>query len=550
MRYNPFNKAKRTFGVAAGLCLLSLLPFLSSCSQIDEDYSVSDEQTVPITFYLQSAAPQTREYIGDIQGENAENAINTVKVWFFQNGANVAYSSEISGGKVTVTVNRSVVANPVDIYIVANSESIDPQSKLKASSTETELKEAVLEGTFFTPGTPTEAVPTTGLPMSRIVKGVSLQETTGEVKSSLGTIDITRAVSKIKFAVARSVEHPGEIIGIELNNRMIAAGEYVFPEDSLVKPANYEILTGYRYLGDREAHINKSDANNTYINETMLFGKTQATFNADTDQPLVANENIQEVKNDEGTIDPSMYVWTNWVQLEDISPLTNQQKAVQYHSLMNYYTRKTVYLRESDRALQGKIYYRLQPGTPVKTAEFNMIYTDLNDFTRNHIWIVYGYFLGDKFNLIVQTIPWEDSEIFINYTQTVSWKDGGAPSWTPTLTDENSGTETFEEQQYTMIYTNGGDTPSLSFTLDSPEGWEWVATLEPLTDGAANFISFADGSTVATGNVGQSSTLNFRIATTSTSVNHRARLRLFVRTTSGDQSLEVQNVKYIISRNI
>ena len=412
------------------------------------------------------------------------------------------------------------------------------------------VKEAVLEGTFFTPGTPTEAVPTTGLPMSRIVKGVSLQETTGEVKSSLGTIDITRAVSKIKFAFARSVEHPGEIIGIELNNRMIAAGEYVFPEDSLVKPANYEILTGYRYLGDREAHINKSDANNTYINETMLFGKTQATFNADTDQPLVANENIQEVKNDEGTIDPSMYVWTNWVQLEDISPLTNQQKAVQYHSLMNYYTRKTVYLRESDRALQGKIYYRLQPGTPVKTAEFNMIYTDLNDFTRNHIWIVYGYFLGDKFNLIVQTIPWEDSEIFINYTQTVSWKDGGAPSWTPTLTDENSGTETFEEQQYTMIYTNGGDTPSLSFTLDSPEGWEWVATLEPLTDGAANFISFADGSTVATGNVGQSSTLNFRIATTSTSVNHRVRLRLFVRTTSGDQSLEVQNVKYIISRNI
>ena len=30
---------------------------------------------------------------------------------------------------------------------------------------------------------------------------------------------------------------------------------------------------------------------------------------------------------------------------------------------------------------------------------------------------------------------------------------------------------------------------------------------------------------------------------------HRARLRLFVRTPSGDQSIEVQTVKFIISRN-
>lgn len=549
MIYNPFIKAKRTFGVVAGLCLITMLPFLSSCSEIDEAPVSSTK--VPIKLHLQPVGQQqTRTYIGDIDAENGENAIKSAKVWFFQNGNRVAYSDVYEEGEVNMNVDISAVANPVDIYIVANSEGIDPQAKLNESSSEEELKAAVLEGTLFTPGTPTEAVPTTGLPMSRIVKGVSLQESTGEIKSSLGTIEITRAVSKIKFAFARSEDHPGEIIGIELNNRMIATGEYVFPEDSLVKPANYEILTGYRYLGDREAHINKTDANNTYINVPMLLGKTQATFNAETDQPLVANENILEVKNDEGTIDPSIYVWTNWVQQEEISPLSNQQKAVQYYSLMNDYTRKTVYLRESDRALQGKIYYRLHPDTPVKTAEFNMIYTDLNDFTRNHIWIVYGYFLGDKFNLIVQTIPWEDSEIFIDYTQTVSWKDGGAPSWTPTLTDENSGTETFEEQTYTVIYTNGGDTPSLSFTLDSPEGWEWVATLEPLTDGAANFISFADGSTVATGNVGQSSTLNFRIATTSTSVNHRARLRLFVRTTSGDQSFEVQNVKYIISRNI
>lgn len=549
MIYNPFIKAKRKFGVVAGLCLITMLPFLSSCSEIDEAPTTSPK--VPVKLYLQSVGQQqTRAYIGDIDAENGENAIKSVKVWFFQNGNRVAYSDEYAGGEVTMNVDISAVANPVDIYIVANSESIDPQAKLQESSTEEELKAAVLEGTLFTPGSPTEAVPTAGLPMSRIVKGVSLQENNGEIKSSLGTIDITRAVSKIKFAFARSEEHQGEIIGIELNNRMIAAEEFVFPEDSLAKPLNYEILTGYRYLGDREAHINKANPDNTYINAPMLLGKSAATFDAENDSPLVENENILEVKNDEGTIDPSIYVWTNWVQQEDISPLSNQQKAVQYHSLMNDYTRKMVYLRESDRALQGKIYYRLHPNTPVKTAEFNMIYTDLNDFTRNHIWIVYGYFLGDKFNLIVQTIPWEDSEMTIDYTETISWKDGGEPSWTPALDASNSGTETFDSEEYIVLYTSGGDNPSLSFTLDSPEGWEWVATLEPLTDDATSFISFADGSSVATGNVGQASTLNFKIATTSTSVNHRVRLRLFVRTTSGDQSREVQNVKYIISRNI
>ena len=549
MTYNPFNKAKRTLW-ATCLCLVAMLPFLASCSDID-DKLVSGSK-VPIKFHLQSVnQQQTRAYIGDIEAENAaENAIYTVKVWFFQNGNKVAYSNQYENDEVTMNVDISAVANPVDIYIVANSESVDPNGELTENSTEAELTAAVLKGTAFVPDAPTETVPSSGLPMSRIVKGVSLKETTGEIKSSLGTFDITRAVSKIKFAFAQAVNNAGEIIGIELNGKMIAAEEYLFPEDSLAKPANYEILSGYRYLGDREAHINKNDPDNSYINTPMLFGKTATTFEADNDQPLIATEDIPKVTNDQGTIDPSTYVWTNWVLLEDISTLSNQEKAVRYNTLMTNYTRKTVYLRESDKVMRGKIYYRLNENAPVKTAEFNMLNTDLNDFTRNHIWIVYGYFLGDKFNLIVQTIPWEDSEITVDYTETISWKDGGEPAWTPALTTSNSGTTTIDGVSYTVIYTSGGDTPSLAFTLDSPQGWEWVATLEPLTDGAGSFISFADGSSVATGNVGQASTLNFKIATTSTTVNHRVRLRLFVRTTSGDQSREVQNVKYIISRNI
>ena len=280
----------------------------------------------------------------------------------------------------------------------------------------------------------------------------------------------------------------------------------------------------------------------------MTLGSTDGSVN-----PIVpyGDMTITEVYNaNDPTIDPTIYTWANWSTSDAASSLSNQQKAVTYNALMDNYTCKTLYLRESDKQLEGKIYYRLSPTGTIKSATFKMISpSEVQDFARNHIWIVYGYFLGDKFNLIVQTIPWEDSFITLDYTETVSWKDEGEPDWTPTLTSANSSTETIEGTNYTVIHTNGGDTPSMSFTLDSPQGWEWIAVLEPLTSGAGDFISFGDGSSVATGDVGLASTLSFRIATTSTSVVHRARLRLFVRTPSGDQSIEVQTVKFIISRN-
>ena len=128
MIYNPFIKAKRTFGVVAGLCLITMLPFLSSCSEIDEA-PVSSTQ-VPIKLHLQPVGQQqTRTYIGDIDAENGENAIKSAKVWFFQNGNRVAYSDVYEEGEVNMNVDISAVANPVDIYIVANSEGIDPQAQ-------------------------------------------------------------------------------------------------------------------------------------------------------------------------------------------------------------------------------------------------------------------------------------------------------------------------------------------------------------------------------------------------------------------------------------
>lgn len=163
------------------------------------------------------------------------------------------------------------------------------------------------------------------------------------------------------------------------------------------------------------------------------------------------------------------------------------------------------------------------------------------DIVRNHhyIFTITGAEVGHRLMLRVVDIPWDDAQkIEVDYTQTIGWKDSGEPNWSVTPVTEG---------EFEVINVEPGDTPTLTFTLDSPLGWEWLAVLEPLTDNANSFIQFQDGSSSATGSVGQPATLNFKITTDPASVNHRARLRLYVQT-PGSPSREVE-VKYIISRS-
>ena len=542
MIYNHFDKAKRTARSISSLCLLLILSFITACYEYDESDSTEAQKTVPLIFYLQSAGGhQTRAYIGDVTGSNAENYIGSIKVWLFDGENFVSYSErlDITGGnKVAMDIPQRLIGQTADLYIIANDG-----DGLDATTSLANLTTALLSTTKYTAANPTtEDNIGSGLPMSRIIKGCSITSTDG-VQAKIdndNVILITRAVSKIRFAFARTKDHTGQVLGITLNANQIASQEYIFPVDPATNTADYTSP----YLGDLHANI----VSGSYENTVMTLGSTDGTAN-----PIVpyGDKTITEVYNaNDPTIDPTIYTWANWSNSGEVSSMSNQQKAETYNALMDNYTCKTLYLRESDKQLEGKIYYRLSPTGTIKSATFKMISpSEVQDFARNHIWIVYGYFLGDKFNLIVQTIPWEDSFITLDYTETVSWKDEGEPDWTPTLTSANSSDEIIEGTTYKVIHTKGGDTPSMSFTLDSPQGWEWMAVLEPLTSGAGDFISFGDGSSVATGDVGLASTLNFRIATTSTSVVHRARLRLFVRTPSGDQSIEVQTVKFIISRN-
>ena len=180
-------------------------------------------------------------------------------------------------------------------------------------------------------------------------------------------------------------------------------------------------------------------------------------------------------------------------------------------------------------------------------------YSDDSDFdiVRNHhyIFTITDAQVGHRLQFEVIAQPWDDEVVKLDYKESISWKNGGKPKWTypPTTT---TGTETIDNIDYTVLNVKGGDEISCSFTLDAPVGWLWYAELDPLTEGAQNFITFTNGSTSANGTVGQAATLYLKINSQTTSVVHKSRLRLYVRTPSNDRSIEVgsEDVRYIISR--
>jgi hypothetical protein len=72
------------------------------------------------------------------------------------------------------------------------------------------------------------------------------------------------------------------------------------------------------------------------------------------------------------------------------------QESQDYENLINNAELTKVgpfYLRESDKRLEGKIYYII--GDDAKEADFQM--SAAGDFLRNHTWIVYAYHVGGGF---------------------------------------------------------------------------------------------------------------------------------------------------------
>mgnify|MGYP002620664988 CR=1 FL=1 len=382
---NPFDTAKRLAHGAKLLGAALLVPFMTAC--LDYPDEMPDSDAVPVTFYLQTAAAQqTRAYEGELTAADAESAINDVKVWIYQGDNCVAYADHINADrKVVTSVPQSVLSNTVDVYIIANAASAGLRS-LDASTSLATLTQSVIDASMFSAANPVTAVPEGGLPMSIIKKGCEFHMT-DDISATLDQITLTRAVSKICFAFGKFNSDYGEIVGISLEKNLIAQKEYILPiapDDATYGTASYTDP----YHGDNRTHI---DATAGYEDSELLLGsKTEGT--------LVASTAIHvPYINTDTPEDPANYTWDAWSASH--SDLTAQEKATQYNTAIADFVTHTVYLRESDKKLRGTVYYRLSDNGDVKEASFEMdtqfdVPTDsqTQDFARNHVWIVYGYF--------------------------------------------------------------------------------------------------------------------------------------------------------------
>ncbi len=384
---NPFDTAKRLAHGAKLLGAALLVPFMTAC--LDYPDEMPDSDAVPVTFYLQTAAAQqTRAYEGELTAADAESAINDVKVWIYQGDNCVAYADHINADrKVVTSVPQSVLSNTVDVYIIANAASAGLRS-LDASTSLATLTQSVIDATQFSAATPVTAVPEGGLPMSIIKKGCAFTVTNG-ISATLELITLTRAVSKICFAFGKFNSDYGEIVGISLNSGLIAKNEYILPiapDDATYGTASYTDP----YHGDYRTHI---EATAGYEDAELLLG-SKTVESGDSYVPLVASTDIHvPLLNDNDNDDPANYTWEVW------SANNPGLTAQNYNTAIAPFVTHTVYLRESDKKLMGTVYYRLSASGEVKTAPFEMdtqfdVPTDsqTQDFARNHVWIVYGYF--------------------------------------------------------------------------------------------------------------------------------------------------------------
>ena len=366
------------------LCSI-LTVLLSACSSGDADEGPAGatykQPMLAIHIYapeqaaVKRNAAQTRADVGEVDPITNEGTIKSLQLWVYESetGNYVGYFStddvaslnEGVGTTYQIPVSDDFASKKpyVNVYVMANVTSAN--CGIGTLNKET-TRAALLEGAKITGGLSghfgleqnTRTVPDDGLPFAGILTG---QPVVGDAPtlrvgtlSAVSTVQLTRAVSKLRFVFAKTVgEATVNIKSIKMSAGMIPDEEYLFktPTSMTYNTAAVELLS-------------------TAIND------------------------IAE------TADPTQYLYLG-------------QEAQEYEDLINEAASKAtpevtvdgpIYLRESDKRLAGTITYKIGTAEP-QTVDFAM--QQAGDFSRNHTWIVYAYYAGNG-NLQVQSLYVKD----------------------------------------------------------------------------------------------------------------------------------------------
>ena len=410
------------------LAALLMVGAMASCSETQDTETAENHDAYISLSFSSNSANSTRAGESRTEGvlanneskadPNSESDIHSIKVWVFQSGTNedanpIAYKEEalkdINGSyNLQLRFLRKIAGKEVekiDLYILANSESTNIESKLNGKDfsniTRKELQNICFDSTFGIQenGNPQNTeVPETGLPISRAITNISVENHVGTTEAEAKTkgikIPLVRAVSKLHFYFARKtgIENV-KVTSIEVEGNTIPTASYIFPDE-----------TEYKENDDNQAVTsNKYDVNRTGYVSTVL------KLNG------VETDNIKEVE------DPEKFKKNETQTAQDY--LDAFKKAgIASHNLC--------YLRETTKAIKGKIHYSL--GTEEKSVDFS-IPTD-GKAIRNRELVVYGYFLNGQMGMLTVTPTiqeWQDGGTFdfIDASTNVEIPDSGKTDW-------------------------------------------------------------------------------------------------------------------------
>lgn len=342
---------------------ISFLLLAVACSSSDEG-SMAQQTMLSVYVYSPEHPLLIRSEVGEVNSTFEESKVNSLQIWVFEAGTDhlVGCLETEEGETALLNVSEGAVYQlpvtddfvqrkpKVDVYVLANVTDSNCGVSLNKNSSRADINTAYLNENYFGLATPTTVVPDDGLPMTGVL---TAQTVTGEApvlrvgtSSSIATVKVTRAVSKVRFVFANTEGEPElKIKNIQLNAQMIPNTEYLIQQTQTLANVNPEAYN------------------------TSASSLWEAT-NPEDKVVKVANPTIyiyggQEAQVYENLIDQS--------ELTKIGPF---------------------YLRESDKQLTGTITYQFE-GKDEKTGNFQM--DAAGDFRRNHTWIVYAYHAGGGF---------------------------------------------------------------------------------------------------------------------------------------------------------
>ena len=410
------------------LAALLMVGAMASCSENqDIETAENHDAYISLSFSSNSAnstragESRTEGVLADNESKadpNSESDIHSIKVWVFQSGTNedanpIAYKEEAlkdinSSYNLQLRFLRKIAGKEVeniDLYILANSESTNIESKLNgkdfSSITRKELQNICFDSTFGIQknGNPQNTeVPETGLPISRAITNISVENHVGTTEAEAKTkgikIPLVRAVSKLHFYFARKtgIENV-KVTSIEVEGNTIPTASYIFPDE-----------TEYKENDDNQVVTsNKYNVNSTGYVSTVL------KLNG------VETDNIKEVE------DPEKFKKNETQTAQDY--LDAFKKAgIASHNLC--------YLRETTKAIKGKIHYSL--GTEEKSVDFSI--PTGGKAIRNRELVVYGYFLNGQMGMLTVTPTikeWQDGGTYdyIDASTEVIFPDADKTDW-------------------------------------------------------------------------------------------------------------------------